>query len=546
MAKRKAKSEIAREDCPENPAIAYPGKYGRNNRGGSVLTREEFKEEAVRNWVDHFDESEKYQNTPLGHKAIYLARHLKRFNVDAKEARALIVKVESAQTREVAEQEQNPVVQGDDDRDGDGNSDRDGEGTGDAVEQMEVGDGGEIGGEGDVENDMDYDEDNEDSDFEEDNDEEDYHEQEVDEETRVQNEFEVKRFMEKSDNELFKSGLEIPLCVEKSAKFKERKKMFIKDYIEEQDFQDSQEILESLSQAPPVVEDTLKKKLKHISRQEKANRLVLKTLIDTLHRLRETPGREARKQVQIILAAVTHHRYGTPALPGQSWRLELEAKEMKRKLLTGEDQILTPPPKTKKDVFPAEVTALAKEHWRDTTIPEPSVNRRMKRKEKQLKRGEQAVETIPTRWQHMTAEEQYASFKEDCEGKVRVEMEKKAATEIERVSTRPESDDKTRRLERLENLCGLFPGKKWYSDQKPEEVKPLVDHTTGLCRVCEAAGLNYLTMYKTLQRLCACKTRFCPNWTCFCVVDEIEEDPQDCQCRCSCDGCLACQVHTLK
>ena len=140
MAKRKAKSEIAREDCPENPAIAYPGKYGRNNRGGSVLTREEFKEEAVRNWVDHFDESEKYQNTPLGHKAIYLARHLKRFNVDAKEARALIVKVESAQTREVAEQEQNPVVQGDDDRDGDGNSDRDGEGTGDAVEQMEVGD----------------------------------------------------------------------------------------------------------------------------------------------------------------------------------------------------------------------------------------------------------------------------------------------------------------------------------------------------------------------------------------------------------------------
>ena len=204
---------------------------------------------------------------------------------------------------------------------------------------------------------------------------------------------------------------------------------------------------------------------------------------------------------------------------------------MKRKLLTGEDQILTPPPKAKKDVFPAEVKVIAKEHWRDTTIPEPSVSRRMKRKEKQLKEGEQASETVPTRWQHMTAEEQYASFKEDCGEKVRVEMGKKAATESEKVSRRPESEDKTRRLERLEKIPGYFPGRKWYSAQKPEEVKPLVDHTTGLCRVCEAVSLNYLTLSKALRRLCACKTRLCPNWTCFCIDDEVEEDREECQCR---------------
>ena len=236
------------------------------------------------------------------------------------------------------------------------------------------------------------------------------------------------------------------------------------------------------------------------------------------------------------------NRFGTPALPGHSsWRLDEEAKEMKQKLMTGVDPILTPPAKARKDMFPPAVKQMAREHWLSTTIPEPSVNRRMKRKERPLKEGEQAAETVPTRWQHMTAEEQYSSFKEDCEEKVRVEMDKKAATDGVKVSKRPESEDKTRRLERLVEVPGYFPGRKWYSEQKPEEVKPLVDHTTGLCRVCEAASLNYNTLSKALQRLCTCNTRLCPNWTCLCRADE-EEEEQECQCGCSCDDCLACQV----
>ena len=215
---------------------------------------------------------------------------------------------------------------------------------------------------------------------------------------------------------------------------------------------------------------------------------------------------------------------------------------MKVKLMTGKDQILTPPPKARRDVFPAEVKEMARDHWMDTTIPEPSVNRRMKRKERQLKEGEQAVETTPTRWQHLTSEEQYANFKEDCGDKVRLEMERKAARDLEKLRWRPDSEDKDKRLERIETLSECFPGPKWYAEQKPEEIKPLVDHTTGLCRVCEATSLNYLTLSKALKRLCSCRTRQCPNWICLCVVDELEEDLQECQCRCSCDECLACQV----
>ena len=115
--------------------------------------------------------------------------------------------------------------------------------------------------------------------------------------------------------------------------------------------------------------------------------------------------------------------------------------------MTGADPILTPPAKARKEVFPPAVKQMATDHWVSTTIPEPSVNRRMKRKERRLEEGEQAAETVPTRYQHMTAEEQYSSFKEECEGKVRVLMQKKAETDSDKVSKWPESEDRTRRLE---------------------------------------------------------------------------------------------------
>ena len=217
---------------------------------------------------------------------------------------------------------------------------------------------------------------------------------------------------------------------------------------------------------------------------------------------------------------------------------------MKVRLLTGEDQILTPPPKARRDVFPAKVKEIAREHWLETTIPEPAVNRRLKRKERQLREGEQADESTPTRWQHLTSAEQYASFQEDCKEMVKSEMEKKVVKDCEKLMGRPPSADKDRRMERLETLSECFPSPKWHAEQKPEGVRPLVDHTTGLCRVCEATSLNYQTLSKALKRLCSCKTRQCPNWICFCQPDGdgTGDDLQECQCGCNCDYCSACQV----
>lgn len=219
---------------------------------------------------------------------------------------------------------------------------------------------------------------------------------------------------------------------------------------------------------------------------------------------------------------------------------------MKVKLLTGEDSILTPPPKIKRDVFPPEVTKIAKQHWQDTTIPEPSVRRRMKKKERKLQEGERADESEVTRYQHLSTKEQFASFEEDCKEKVRSVMANKANSERAKMVGRPDNEDKRKRLERCESLSQCFPGLKWYNSRKPSEVKPLMDHTTGLCRYCEQAGLNYQTLSKTLRRLCGCGTPQCPNWTCLCLRDEFDEDVEQplCSCKCSCDDCRSCQVFT--
>ena len=61
---------------------------------------------------------------------------------------------------------------------------------------------------------------------------------------------------------------------------------------------------------------------------------------------------------------------------------------MKVRLLTGVDSVLSPPAKMKQDIYPVSVTQLAEKHWEETTIPEPSVHRRMKRKERPLKEGQ--------------------------------------------------------------------------------------------------------------------------------------------------------------
>ena len=79
-------------------------------------------------------------------------------------------------------------------------------------------------------------------------------EMEVDEESDVEGEksrkwldLEVKKYLAMTDQELFEEHLVIPGCVQKSRKFKARRREFIRLYMERSEWTTSQEILENLS-----------------------------------------------------------------------------------------------------------------------------------------------------------------------------------------------------------------------------------------------------------------------------------------------------------
>ena len=93
----------------------------------------------------------------------------------------------------------------------------------------------------------------------------------------------------------------------------------------------------------------------------------------------------------------------------------------------------------------------------------------------------------------------------------------------------------------------MFPSIDWFLDQKPEEVKPMHDHTTALCKLCEAAVLNYTTLVKTIKHQCDCKTEHCPDFLCMCPQDDEENDDvtRQCNCHCDCDNCRGCKVNYL-
>ena len=60
---------------------------------------------------------------------------------------------------------------------------------------------------------------------------------------RVSKEFEIKKWLEKTDIELFEMDANVPECVRNSQRYTKRRNNFVKNYIDEQKFQNSQDIL---------------------------------------------------------------------------------------------------------------------------------------------------------------------------------------------------------------------------------------------------------------------------------------------------------------
>ena len=512
---------IRKADCPSKLAESYPGKYSKNNPAGSLLTKKQYTEKQVQDWIDHFGDSQEYQDESFAHKVTYLVRHLKALNITRKETQKFLVQLEGKPA------------------DGRARKGKEGElENNDAEEEMEYETGEEnqvaenfdnvemIESEYDSDVDMfaDDDEDNRDK-------------------KRAESDFELANVLAKSDLELFEEGLEVSAQVKRSKKYIERKSNYSEKYVREMfEGLSSQDILSSYSQNPIAIQESqaMKERLKHLGKQEKANKVVLKSVQDTIDALQRTPGQKAKDQVKIITASVTHHRAGKPNIPQVSWRTAIEAKTMKLDLLQGTDLVLTPPAKPKRQIYPKELEDLATKHWNENTTIEPALHRRKAESDER--------ETIPTRYQSLTDNEQYDLFKEDCSAEITQILRKHAETETSKVNLRPDSEDKINRLAYFARLPNVVPKIDWFLNLKPSEVKRLHDHTTALCKVCEAALLNFTTLVKTIKLQCKCKTTLCPDWVCLCSLHEDQDDDIDevnCTCKCACDSCSMCQVNIL-
>ena len=144
----------------------------------------------------------------------------------------------------------------------------------------------------------------------------------------------------------------------------------------------------------------------------------MKSVSDTIKRLQQRPSKRSKEQIKIIVSSITNHRWGTPKLEAYvSWRIKATAKNESGSL-TGKEDSLVPPAKSKRKTFPKEVEAIALKHWTDTTIPEPSVQKRL------TKKSSRNDEIIPTRWQHLSQKEQYANFQSECSIEISDIMEK--------------------------------------------------------------------------------------------------------------------------
>ena len=513
--------EIRQEDCPEGKSPYYPGKKSKNNKEGSELSRNEFTDKVIEDWIRHFDNDEKYQNATWSNKTIYLVRYLQPLGVANAVAKEKLMEIERKLAKEsgsneltnsqnLLSQEMDIEAQEDKDLTWDQMSrwakDQETEKWMDLSDKELFEDGMEI-------------------------------KEEVKKTTRFKNR-EKTYFLAKSDEELFSRYENISSYTRKTEEFKERHKRFADKYMEDNFAQSSsQDIMLQLSQTPISIQDSdvYKQRLCHLSFAERSERLVMKNIKDTVTELNKTP--EGRKQAKVVLAAVSHPVYGDPGLldPSHNKDIKKQVRQMKKNLLTEKESTLKLPDQPNRQIYSTSIELIARNHWIENTIPEPA-----KHTGKAIDEG---GETIPTRYQDKTDSECYELFKDECKEKVKSELNKKAQELIREISKRPDTVDKQRRMEHAQSLPDGFPSQYWFIKQRPPQTKPLCDHTTGICHLCEAAKMNFSFIVQTAKRNCSCSTKSCPNWYCACPVPEDGEEELPCSCPpCECEVCSTCQV----
>ena len=524
---------LKKTDCPLPPPSNFPGSFHKDNKSGTLLSREEWKKNEFRKWVIEMQKNVKYEQTPFGYRAACAKSWMSKTFAKSKSQLPIVyikdllmeIEIELAGDTNTGDNADGSTSRGKEDE---------------VTERIDVDNFG-------LEEamDVDYSEINDSPDLFADSDNE---EERPTKKKSMRLEREEKQeetilgFMKRSDLDLIENEALLPDCVRRSERYQTRKKVYIKNFIDskfDQELTSSQDILEQLTQLPKYIreDELLQQRLCHLTKQEKSAKRCLKNLIETLQELRKDSSVNAFEQRVAIVASVIDHRFGCPDL-GETYNVMKAAKNLKENFLTGKVSNLKGPGRKKPERYPQEVFDIAHDSWiKRSTKPDPAKHARPKTA---LKDGK---ETVPTIWQVVTDDEAYAQFKEnDCEP-VRNVMERYCDQTREKYRNKKDSDSKRKTMAILERRQNAFPGKTWFLARKPPQTKFMDDFSTALCKECNEALLNYETIRRYCRKFCKCKTSSCPNWVCEC--DEDDSDNCECEEVCRCEDCESCQVRTL-
>jgi hypothetical protein len=120
----------------------------------------------------------------------------------------------------------------------------------------------------------------------------------------------------------------------------------------------------------------------------------------------------------------------------------------------------------------------------------------------------------------LTDDEAYEQFKGNYEEKVKEVMQKYCSEKRGKFTNKAESKHKDKVLETLNKKENSFPGNGWFLRNKPPQTKAINEHSTGNCKDCYSAQLNYDCLLKFASKHCKCKTDSCHNWQCTCDPDD--------------------------
>ena len=250
---RDKSDQISLKDCPTEIAPHYPGAFSKDNPSGSLESRNDFLRGVVKSWVSHFKYSRKYENTSLSKKTDLLLHYLKNFRNKRfgwKQAAEILAKIEA----------EDKVEEVSDVQDSSGSLEANTTNV-QNIEDMQV----EFETGNDLEsytekNTTSFNSSESSSSSSSENEDSDNNETDI----RSNRETELKKYLDLPDSKLFSDEIKLPHFIELSRRYQKRRAAFISSYLEEKEFENSQEVLETFSQNPIVVQTSSEIKTKQV------------------------------------------------------------------------------------------------------------------------------------------------------------------------------------------------------------------------------------------------------------------------------------------